>query len=190
MIEITNKVEEFGALIRQIGAGLEAAGKMLVEMLALDPQAKKKIRDRFPEISNSMLNQLEAVGRGQMHPRLALTANPGFQRLRGLPYSDQERLLSEPVELLVEHEGEIDVLLVQVADLTPDQARQVFAQDCVRSQGAQRAWLEDQREKALVSKRAVTISEPYQIHRNGTVEFKAGTVLTRRDLAEVLAKLV
>jgi len=183
---IESKIEQFGGMIRAIGENLLEAGKLLVEMLKDDPEAKAKIQRKFPEISVSMLNQLEAVGRGQMHPRLALAAGPGHVKMRGLPYSDQERYLEEPVPLLVDNHGAYDTLLVKVHELTPDQARQVFAADHLRSAGEQRAYLEDLKQKKEIEHRSVPLEESYKIHRDGSVEFKAGVRLTRKTLMNIL----
>lgn len=189
-ISVTRRVEKFGELIRNVGAGLEAAGKYLVEMLEDIPDAKRQILARFPEFSISLLNQLEAVGRGQLHPRLTMTANPGFVRLRGLPMSDQVRYMEEPVELLVEKDGVYDTLLVLVKDLTAEQAKQVFSADHIRTSGAQRAWMEDAKAHAAMLKHSDEFTEPYKIQKDNTVIFTGNVRMSAAQLTEILSKLL
>jgi hypothetical protein len=184
------KIDKFGGLIQCIGSSLVSAGKLLVEIIEEDPTAKRRIQAKYPEISASMLNQLEAVGRGQLHPKLALTGSAGYMRLRGLPMSDQERYLEESVELLVEAGEDYDVLLVKVSDLTPKQAAQVFAPDHVRAQGAQRAYLEDQKQKATLAHRCEELPEPYKVHRDGSIEFRAGTRIKRKELLWLVQRVI
>jgi hypothetical protein len=182
------RIAHFGEMICGLGMALQTAGEYLVSLLDEDPAVKKKIQAKFPEIGMSVLNQLEAVGRGTLHPRLTMVSNPGFVRLRGLPMSDQTRYLEEPVELVLEKDGEFDTLLVKAVDLTPEQAKQVFAADHVRDQGAQRAWLEGERAKAEVEKRTTPIPDLYVVHRDGIVEFRAGARIPMRELAAIVAR--
>lgn len=184
-----SKIKQFGDLLSQIGAGIIAAGKLVVEIVEENPDGKRQLAERYPQISMSFLNQLEAVGRGQMHPKLALAANPGYVKLRKLPISEQVRYVEEPLELVVEKDGEFDILLVKASDMTPDQAKQVFADDHVRSQGAQRAYLEDMKQKALTAKRAEPLVEPFRICGKGKVEFRAGVVMDLHELAALVARM-
>jgi hypothetical protein len=184
------KIEKLGGLMQNIGTSLMAAGKLLVEILEEEPKGKRLIQAKYPGISAPMLNQLEALGRGQLHPALALSGSPGYIRLRGLPMSDQERYLEESVELLVEAGEDYDVLLVKVSDLTPKQAAQVFAPDHVRAQGAQRAYLEDQKQKATLAHRCEELPEPYKVHRDGSIEFRAGTRIKRKELLWLVQRVI
>lgn len=182
------KIDQFGDLLAQIGAGIKAAAALVVEIVNENPDGKRQLLEKYPQISMSFLNQLEAVGRGQLNPKLALTVNPGLVKLRKLPPSDQDRYLEEPLELVIEKDGEYDVLLVKAADMTADQAKQVFAEDHVRSHGAQRAYLEDLRQKAALANQTVPVKQVYTIHRNGQVEIN-GVLFHRKDLLDILSKL-
>jgi len=186
---IESKIEEFGKVITQIGAGLERAGQLIVEIVDGHPQGKKLLLERYPQLAPSTLSQLESVGRRQMHPSLALTANPGLMRLRNLPYSDQERYLSEPLEVLVEADDDCDVLLVKVTDLSAEQAKQVFAADHVRGHGAQRAYLQDLKQKAALVKSAEVLESPYRFHGK-KVELRANMMFTAADLMDLARKIM
>lgn len=177
------EIEQFTSLIQQ---GIDAwtqAGKLLVEMLAKDPNAKQSIMEYCPDITEEILSRFEAIGRGQLHPKTLLNNSPGMRRLRMLPYSDQQRFLTEPVEVLVQRESGVDTLKVSVKDLTPRQAQQVISPNGVRSLSAQRAWIESRK-----SHSAPSAKTPYQI-RGGKVIFRADCEMNARELAQILAQL-
>lgn len=180
-----SKVKEFmQAILRGVEAWKQA-GEILVEMLREDPDAKEKIVRMHPEISLGVLSTLEKVGRGEITPRLLVADCPGYVAARRLPLSDQERCLEEDkLDLVVLHEGRVDVLKVDPRSLTKEQARQVFASDHIRDQGEQRAWMEaqQQRKKEKAFKRGYTI-------KDGEVVFQRHARLTAHEIAHLLEEL-
>jgi hypothetical protein len=147
--------------------GVEAwtqAGEVLVVLVEKDPAGYELIASAGGGIVNrKTLSLFERIGRRQLLPSLAYSSSVGQQRLARLPLSMQEKYTREPVELLLlKDDGTTDKLLVEVENLTPAQASQVFNHDGVRSLEAQRAWLEAERTAAI--ERAKTVRNmPYKI---------------------------
>ena len=174
--------EKFAALVqRGIDAWTEA-GRLLVQMIEKDRNAKSVIMEFCPDVTEEILSRFEAIGRQQLHPKTLLNNSPGMRRLRQLPYSDQSRFLSEPVPVLVKTTTGVDTLQVAVKNLTPEQALQVFTPDGVRGLDAQRAWVESRGSR----KRAA--SAPYQI-KGHKVRFNADCEISARELAQILAQM-
>ncbi len=55
----------------------------------------------------------------------------------------QETYFHNPPSLLIQNNGDWEQLKVDIHNMTPDQAAQVFSEDHVRTDGEQRAWIED-----------------------------------------------
>ena len=144
-------------------AGVEAwikAGEIVARNLDKDPAWMEKVCARCPEITEDTVLAFDRVGRRQLHPRLLTSNKPGAVRLRSLPMGLQEKYLSAPLPVLVKNGKAVETLAVSVWNLTPDQCRQVFDKDSVRSEGAQRAWLESQSARRAAP---VQVDEPYRI---------------------------
>lgn len=128
-------------------AKIEEACRIYAAALDAFPEARKAFMARFPRISPDMLANFELVGRGQWDARVidGIYA-PVHHILRRLPISQQRELLDHGVDVLTVDSG---MLRVQITDLSPDQIHQVFRGRIVRTEAQQRAWIEDQRSKAL-----------------------------------------
>lgn len=137
---ITSELQE---LKRHITAGIESwieAGKLVANAVDKDPRWIEKACAEDASLPAEVLHRFEQIGRRQIVPALLLNDSPGFKRLRRLPYAVQERYAVKPVELLLANG---DTLHVDVQNLTPAQARQVFGVDRTRSLAEQRAIIED-----------------------------------------------
>lgn len=184
---MNSRIEAFCEMVRGLAVTLAEMGQELVKLLEVEPNAKRLIMKREPMIGMSFLNQLEAVGRGTLHPKLAMTSNAGYNRLQRLPLSDQSRYLEEPIELLVTKDGDYDVLLVKVEELNPDQARQVFDGNSVRSASAQRAYIENLKTQEAVKQGAKEFAN-FVVARDGTITFPKGYTGTLEDLLVALTQ--
>lgn len=179
---IESNAARFASLVQQ---GIDAwteAGRLLVEMLTENPDAKSAITNANPDLTDEILSRFEAIGRNQLHPKCLLNNSPGMRRLRGLPFSDQSRYLESPVPLLVQKESGIETLQVAVRNLTTKQAQQVFANGYVRAPDAQRAWLESKRPHKKKNGASYTV-------KNGKVLFHQDCELNAREIADIMAKL-
>jgi hypothetical protein len=181
-----DRIQQFITLFKE---GVEAwikAGEILVQMLEEDPYVYDYIIAQCPTLNAGILGRFEQMGRKTLHPQLLLTASPGFAKLQKLPYSMQERYITEPVPIIVHTDEGTDVLLVNAKDMTKEQAAQVFAPGRVRTEGEQKAWLMQQR-----SNNARNVTEAVQVPwkiKGGKVIIN-GVEFTRKQLHVILAEM-
>jgi hypothetical protein len=180
------KINEFLRLFKEGGDIYVRAGELLVEMVEEDPYIYDYIISQCPTLNAAVLGRLEQMGRKTLHPQLLFTNSPGFSKLLKLPYSMQERYVTEPVPMIVHTEAGTDVLLVKAKDMTKEQAAQVFAPGRVRTEGEQKAWLVQQRsEKAIRNEE--TVKTPWKIRGHKVII--NGVEFTRKEIAGILAQM-
>lgn len=114
------------------------AGKIAADQLDKDPGWADEVAKLPPYPTAGVVRTFARVGRMQLHPQLMAPGPIGLRKLSKLPYTLQEKHLKEPVNVLVEN-GE--TLLIDVHNLTENQAAQVFNNEDIRSIPEQRAWL-------------------------------------------------
>jgi hypothetical protein len=183
--EINDRINDFLTLWKQ---GVDAwikAGEILVYLVDRDPHTYDYIIQHCPLMNAGILGRFEQIGRKILHPQLLLSASPGFAKLKRLPISLQERYLDEPIPVVVHTSAGTDVLLVQVKNMTKDQANQVFAADRLRTEGEQKAWLMDAASKA--AKPVNRVERPWTI--KGSKAVINGVEFTRKELAGILAAM-
>lgn len=187
--KLTHQKQQITEFVALFQAGVDAwikAGEILVEMVEADPHVYDYIIRECPSLNAGVLGRFEQMGRKNLHPQLLLTASPGFDKLRKLPMSMQERYLKEPVPIIVHTENGTDVLLVDAKNMTKDQASQVFAPGRIRTEGEQKAWLMDQRSKS--AKPAGTNAPAWAI-KGGRAVFREGATLSAGELATIITQL-
>ena len=184
------KIQEFLQYFTEGKAALEKAGKIIVELVDSDPYAYSYIEQECPEISPQLLRIFEDIGRGKVLPSLAFDNSRAAQIMRRLPLQQQARLEVEPVPLIVRTvSGELDVRLVKLSDMTKDQLAQAVDKDRLRTEGQQRAMLDEQAAKAaIVDIKATASVVPWTI-KGGIVTFREGAKADRKQLAQLLAQL-
>jgi hypothetical protein len=107
-------------------------------------------------------------------------------RVASLPIQDQKSLADGmKISLVVFREGKTETLSVDPGDLQSVQLKQVFDIDHIRSESEQVAWIES---RALQGKPKKIESE-IQVHRNKGGIVVSGVFISRKDLAEYLARL-
>lgn len=107
-----------------ITAGIDsiAAGcKKFVEILDEDRAATLAFL-QSRGIRDEMLDLMENVGRGRLHPRLLFLPGPGPERLQRAPIAEQERLLNVGVEVVRLVGEEIKTTVKPVGELTRQEA--------------------------------------------------------------------
>lgn len=182
--ESNQKINQFIALFRDGVNAWIKAGEILVELVEADPHTYDYIIQQCPQLNAGILGRFEQMGRKTLHPQLLLTASPGFAKLTRLPFSMQERYISEPIPLIVHTAEGTDVLLVKAKDMTKEQANQVFAPGRLRTEGEQKALLMQQQSNAA---RPVTTSKPWSIR--GSKIIINGLEFTRKELTAILAQM-
>lgn len=185
MKELTkSKIETFVTLFNR---GVEAwteAGKIVVELIDSDPEAIDRIC-KVSKVTPEMIRWFEKIGRRQLSPQLLLSDEPGIRKLRNLPIDLQEKHANEPIELLIRTEQGWETLLTDVRNLTPEQARQVFDRAAIRSEAAQRAYIEGEAMRKMSP--PVQADVPYRLVGKKLVVMQPCT-FTVSELAEILAR--
>jgi|SRR5581483_9663783 len=185
----TDSVQTFINLFHGAQSSLIALGEHTAASIDADPDFADKVCLAYPELTMEFIHKCELVGRKKLHPRLVISEGPGVSRLRRMPLALQEKFISQPLPLVIRKDNNVEILNVDLLNLSADQAKQVF--DCekqeVRSEAAQRAWLEDQAAKALPPT-PKGINLPYRITGGKLVVMETCT-FTRKDLAKLLAEM-
>jgi len=188
-LKIENQIAQ--QIIDALNRGLSAfsdAGKLLVDAIAEYPNIKERIMELEPRIDPQALADLERIGRKQLHPMLMASNRPALKALRKMPYSEQERYATQPVELLVvANPDNTTTLQVSIHSMTADQVRQAFNGNHVRSLAEQRAYIESEKSKRMI-KQAPPITSDYVVSR-GCIVTNRPMTLTQEDLVRMLAEV-
>lgn len=173
--------------VQLVNEGVEKwieAGEIVSREIDNDPSWPDKVVKEHPEISEDTIYAFDRIGRKELLPKLLMSNKPGPKRLRRLPYSYQEKFAEQPVELLVQAQGEYDTLKVSIWNMTPDQARQAFDVDGPRTPQQQRAWMESRH----VSEEARHFNEPFRVSGSTLVVLEPCRFSTKQ-LASILAQM-
>lgn len=182
---IESDIDRIASLINQgVQAWIEA-GKIVANAIDKDPDFAEKLNAKHPEVSVEMVYALDRVGRRELHPKLLLSEYPGVRRLRRLPYSLQEKYVNNPVPVLVNGPKGWESLQVDINNLTPQQAAQVFDKNGVRSDAAQRAYIESQKAKQP----AKEYKDPCRVVGHRLV-IAQPCEITAKELSHFLAQMV
>jgi len=161
------------------------AGHLIAQRTQRDPEFFDTFERECPDIPVEVLRRFEQIGQRLIYPNLLVLDCAAAKRLIKLPYALQEKHYKEPVEVLVHADGKWETLLIDIRNLAPDQARQVFSSDGIRSPGAQRAYIES----AATGKHSpADDSLPYRVSGK-KVHFNKGTVLTAKQLTHILSQM-
>jgi len=183
IVKNTSKLNELKSIISQGISAFQKAGNLMLELL--EENSLLELHEAT-DIPMDVLAQLERIGRRQLNPALLLSSYPAALAIQRMPVSDQDKLLREPVEVLMRNAGKWDTMLMHARNLTPSQVRQVFAKNYLRPIAEQRSYLESLIEVV----NPVRIDLPYEINsRRHTVLFRAGCEVTRAELARLVAQL-
>lgn len=186
MKEVTkSQPQQFIDLVLQGTQCLYEAGVIAAQAIDADPDFIDKVCDLCPDMTAEFVKRMELIGRKRLHPQLAISETPGVRRLRRLPYGLQEKHVKTPLPVLVRTESGWDVLKIDVRNLTPAQSVQVMADDHIRSEAEQRAFLED---RAAVNAVPKGHNPPYRVTGNRLVIIEP-CQLSRKELATLLAEM-
>lgn len=188
-MELTTResvLKEFQDLRINIMQNLNKMAKIYVDAIIKDPEIKIEFREKFKDIPVEFWVRLEKVGRGSIIPQLFDNVTLAGSKLQRCPVSDQEKFIDHvPV---VTSTG--DVLRVSIDALRPNQIKQVFAKDHVRSESEQRAFVESNKTiTAQEENKNKVVSVPYFVKKN-KLYISRGTVLTKQELVKILEDMV
>jgi hypothetical protein len=159
------------------------AGDIAREQLKQDPDWGLKVAEKNKVVTAQAVARFANIGTKWI-PELAISDCPGAKKLRNLPIQIQNEVFHSQVPLLIKSQDGWEVLKTDLHALSSDQAAQVFANDHVRTDSEQRAFIEDKKAKAS-SERA---DETYRIVGNEVI-FMAGTRCKLKDLKRITEEL-
>lgn len=188
--EVNAKIDQFVIAFAEGKAAFEKAGKLIVELVDSDPHAYDYIVERAPSMTPQLIRIFEDIGRGHVLPSLAFDSSPAARLMKRFPLPQQRRLESEAIPLVVRKAGGgTDVRLVKLCDMTKDQQAQAISRDRLRTEGEQRALMDEQLAKAaIIEVKAITQQMPYQV-KGGVVVFTSGAKLDRKQVLAILNQL-
>lgn len=184
-VATNNSVQEF---YRHVSAGIEhwlEAGRIVATQLETDPGWADEVHEKHPEISIETIYAFDRIGRGTLLPQLLISDSAGYKFLRRQPLKLQEKCLRQGVDVLTYNNDRWTTLKVDPANLTPRQCRQVFNGNAVRSEAAQRAWIESQNVRTIPRSNA---GLPYRIVRRELVIMEP-CKLSASELARILSEM-
>ena len=127
----------------------------------------KQISELGLNLSANALNQLLAIGRGQIDQRLLEADFPAVAQLKKLDIALQRTFLDNGIEVFEETTAECR--LIPVADLTKKQCRRVFGKRGIRTPAAQRTWLVEHQPITALSDRDYVVHKKFvEIKKPGT----------------------
>lgn len=180
-----NTIDRFLELVQ---AGIDSwteAAAIAREQLKIDPEWADKVAEKNRMITAQFVHRFACIG-VKMIPQLAISECPGAKRLRQLPIAVQSDCYQNPVSLLIQTESGWEELSVDLHNLTPDQAAQVFAEDRIRTAAEQRAWIEDRKAKQAAP--PVKANQPYRLVSNKLVVM-IPCQFSRKELSQILAEM-
>lgn len=180
---VDDSIKAFQDALQRGLDGITEAMEIAAREIAKDASWPDKVEEQTAIPAVSITRWARLIQR--QIPQLLIDYSPGARLLSRLPKQLQTKYYSEPLPLLIEKDGGFEVLRVDLRNLTPEQARQVFADDHVRTEAEQRAWIEDR--KALSAVPAKT-NLPYRIVRDELLVM-IPCKFTRRDLARLLSEM-
>lgn len=180
--EVKKIEHEFIAEFKVGVSGIIKASNVLVRLIEADPEARTRLIEEY-NIPRSTISTLERIGNKQLRPELAFSD----ARLRALPMSEQERILSGKIDVLViKDSGETDVLQVDLKTTTAEIKNQVLNGDHIRPLNEQKAWLVGKNNQKSRSDTEIE-TVPWRTYGRKQVEvIKAHTVLNRSDLLSMM----
>lgn len=201
-IEVTGITSEQQALLseilRDIQMSVDKMTKAAQKWVSLPEKARKKIVEQTNPTLRNFWGRLEKVGKGELHPLLLTVAGASAGLLGKMPIEDQDKYLRELIPVAFVKGRGWDVKLIDVADLTEDQRKQVFkvAQDgtvTVRDKEAQIAYYTARAAKLLAEEQAAEALRKvertgWRVER-GRVWVKSSAIeagLTRKQVEQML----
>jgi hypothetical protein len=179
----------------------ERLAKAASKWVSLSVESREKIAAQSNPSLRDFWARLTKVGEGLLHPQLVMIGGKAAACLGKLPLDDQERYLRERLPVVVRRGRGFDVRLVDVAEMTEDQRRQVFkvadsGAVTVRDEEAQKAYFANRAAQLLVERERLDGMK--KVERVGwrveggkvwVKEDKVESGITRRDLLTMLRDL-
>lgn len=179
-----SKVEEFKQAFARGMESIVSASEIYVQAIDENPNMKDVfIAECADFIPASAWSGFEAVGRKWLHPKLLMGGGGKYaSKIKRLAYSDQEAVFSGKRFEMLTAEGQ--VLKVDIRQVEPDQADQLFDGTHIRTMAEQKAFIE-----ARKSKPAEEVDVMPYVITDGKVSFRRGVALNKTEMRRILQEM-
>ena len=169
------------AAFKKASEGLQEMAEIFVEAVDANPAMRDMIIDAYStKVPRSMWNELEKVGRKQMHRSLLSDVVRNRGVIRRLPMSTQMQVLDEGFRFpLLLADG--DTVLVDLVECDSAQLAQLVSGSRIRTVQEQRLWL-DARAKEVSMLEQARKEIPAPFWKDGKIHFPAGYVTDLKGL--------
>jgi len=176
-------IKEFKDGCSQGITGFIKAGKAYVAALDADPNNWNLFRAALPGFTESVWRQYEELGRGKMYFG-TITAGQHKSKIMKMSYTVQKLIAGgQKYELLLPNG---DVLNIDPREITLRQAKQLYANDHIRTVSEQRAWLAENPIIQIGEEKP----EPLPIIcSKGHVTVTRAVKLTKKQVQEILMQI-
>lgn len=138
--------DDFVSRLSQAANALVEIATDLVAAIDTRPEIRAEILEKG--ISEVLVDRLERLGRGQIHPSLVLNSARWTSRVMKLPLSQQREVIEKGVEVL--QPDEVSTRMIPLDALSSAQTFQVFRSTGeIRSIAEQRTYIQEQNKKAV-----------------------------------------
>lgn len=173
-------------ILKDIQVSVDRMAKAAAKWVGLSEKTRRRIVEQTNPSFRNFWQKLDRVGRGELHPLLVTVAGTAAAMLGKMPLEDQDKYLHELIPVVFRSRRGWDSRLVDVADMTEDQRKQVFkmAKDgtvSVRDEEAQRAWIADRDAKNEIAAQAAESLR--KVERNGW-KVERGRVFVKQSALE------
>ena len=141
MHKFTAEIEKFRKLFSEGVAAIKEAATIYVKAIDSDAEARNVFKMALPQISAHLWNDLEKLGRGELHEDLILCCSRSAIHIKKMSIAEQTKIVENGVPL-VQPDGSIKS--VKYDSLDKSQTAQVFDGNKIRSVTDQLSWIRSQ----------------------------------------------
>jgi len=183
--KIGSYISTFEKALTGAVANILEASNAYVMAIDADPNAAKLFHEQFEDVvPPSAWAGFEAVGRKQMHPKMLYGGGKNGHYIKRLPYSEQELVFNGERVTMLTRDGK-DSILVDLREVTKEQAEQLVSNNHIRTPEEQRSYLEQYRK---ADEKQPVFRPPYKVGKQGLVISQPCT-LTKRELSRILGEM-
>jgi hypothetical protein len=184
-VTLEKAVEYLVLKINGIQKSIMETAKEFVMYCEAFPNIIDELLDR--NIPRTLLTTLDGIGRGKIYEGLLFESGSQYRRLQKCPISEQEKYFNQPIAVVL---ADGDKLNIKIENLTPAQAKQVFANDHVRTDAEQRAYLESLKTDYAVKAVINMAEKPKYICDKEGIVTRDGLRITKSELLDIVQKMM
>lgn len=167
---------------KDVHEGALTVSKIIVDAIDEDPANREILYEALKSVMTPMMfRQLESVGRKGLDPRLLIgSGGQHTTKIKKLPFDLQKKVIDGCMFEFLTADG--SHMMVCLRDSEDWQAKQMFADDHIRTLPEQKSWAEAEKAKRKSSEIEHVV--PYEI-RSKDVLFKEMTSLTFEEIRQL-----